>query len=256
MNPSLPLLIKLQGLDLRIMEIKDRQRKTPELIQAAEAPLQEATTRLKHASAEVEALVKERRNNEKDLEIHEAQTEKLKARLPELKTNKEYQAHLFEIEMANKKKGEIEDRILALMERIEQKQQEVKQMQARVAEAERQSAEEKRKLEQQAADFVTELAELDQKHKEVVGLLDSGLLERYTKLKAMRKDLALAPVRNGTCLGCRLQLPPQLIAEVKRSDELQTCTYCHRILYWEGEIPTPAPTSEPSEQDLDLQETT
>jgi predicted nucleic acid-binding Zn-ribbon protein len=256
LNPSLPLLIKLQGLDLRMMEIKDRQRKTPDLIQSAEAPLKEATSRLTQATADVDVLIKERRSNEKDLEAHEAQTEKLRARLTELKTNKEYQAHLFEIEMANKKKGEIEDRILSLMERIEQKQQEVKLLQGRVKEAEGQFADSKRKLEEQSAAFVAELAELDQKHQEIVAALDAGLLERYGKLKAMRKETALAPVQNGTCLGCRLQLPPQLIAEVKRSDELQTCTYCHRILYWEGELPTPAVSSFPSEQDLDLQETT
>ena len=46
----------------------------------------------------------------------------MKSRLSELKSNKEYQAHLFEIEVANKKKGSIEEKILLCMEKIEQLQ--------------------------------------------------------------------------------------------------------------------------------------
>jgi hypothetical protein len=37
------------------------------------------------------------------------------------------------------------------------------------------------------------------------------------------------------CAGCRLQIPPQLVAEVKRSQDLHTCPYCHRMLYWDGD---------------------
>jgi predicted nucleic acid-binding Zn-ribbon protein len=248
LNPQLSSLIELQALDLRILEIKEQDRKIPSILQAAETPLQEARQHLQRATASVETLTKERRDRERDLEAHEAQVGKLK-------TNKEYQAHLFEIEMANKKKGEIEEQILTLMERVEKQQEEAKQAEARASEAERMFAQEKVRLETLAAGLGVELAQLDQKQNQVAGQVDKSLFARYTKLKAGRKDLALAPIRNGICAGCRLQLPPQLVAEVKRSDELQTCTYCHRILYWEGE-PVSAPTAPTSPHDEeDLQET-
>jgi len=236
LNPQLQPLVDLQALDLRIMDIKEKQKKIPHLIETAEAPLRSAAQQLKDMTTSGETLVKERRDRERDLEIHEAQVEKLRARLTELKTNKEYQAHLFEIEMANKKKGEIEEQILTLMERVEKGQQETKQAQTRAKEAERL--------------FV-------QKRSKAGALLDKTILVRYTKLKAARKELAVAPVRDGTCFGCRLQLPPQLVAEVKRSDQLQTCTYCQRILYWDGEpltVPTTTPDSLENAAD-DMQET-
>ncbi|MBI3604235.1 MAG: hypothetical protein HY205_07280 [Nitrospirae bacterium] len=257
MNPQLSPLIELQTLDLRIGEIKEHQRKIPELIDAAEAPLREASRFLKESTAAVELLVKERRERERDLEAHEAQVDKLKTRLTELKTNKEYQAHLFEIEMAGKKRGEFEEQILVLMDRVEQKQQEVKQFQAKVAELERLFTQEKRRLEDTSAAFVSELSQLEQKQGTLTAAVDKSLLARYTKLKATRKELALAPIRNGTCGGCRLQLPPQLVAEVKRSDDVQTCSYCHRILYWEGEVvsPTASPPASLQESEADVGET-
>ncbi|MBM4132246.1 MAG: hypothetical protein FJ245_00620 [Nitrospira sp.] len=236
MNPQLQPLIDLQALDLRMAEIKEQQRKSPELIQAAEAPLKDALNLQQEAKATLEALTKERKDRERDLDAHESQTEKMKTRLSELKTNKEYQAHLFEIEMANKKKGEIEEQILVLMEKIEAKQKDVKDIQIKAAEAERVFAKEQQRLHSLAAELGAELAQLEQRQTAVAAAVDKTLMERYRKLKAMRKDLALVPVRDGICSGCRLQLPPQLIAEVKRKEDLLACSYCHRILYWEGEV--------------------
>jgi hypothetical protein len=137
--------------------------------------------------------------------------------------------------MANKKKSEIEDQILSLMERIEKAQQESKQVQSHLLDAERTFTQEQKKLQALADHSAVELARLEEKRKDVTRVLEKDLLERYNKLKAIRKDLALAPVRSGICFGCRLQLPPQLVAEVKRSDILQTCSYCHRILYCEDD---------------------
>ncbi len=255
MNPQLAPLIELQALDLRMVEIREQQRKTPHLIEAAEAPLREATSLLKEATATVEQLVKERRDRERDLEAHEAQVDKFKAGLTELKTNKEYQARLFEIEMANKRKGEGEEQILLLMEQVEAKQQEVKQAKAKATEAERLFAQEKQRLEATAASLVAELSQLEMKQGEATTKLDRSLLDRYNKLKTTRKDLALAPVRNGICSGCRLQLPPQLVAEVKRSEDLQVCSYCQRILYWEGEPVSATSAPHASLEEDDVEET-
>ena len=132
MKQNLSPLIELQKLDLRIMEINDQRRTIPDRLHAVEAPLREAKQVLHDANAAVETLIKERRAHEKDVEVQEAHTDKMRARLSELKTNKEYQAHLFELQMANKKKSEIEDKVLACMEKIEQLQQTVKEAQAKV----------------------------------------------------------------------------------------------------------------------------
>lgn len=253
MNPQLRPLIDLQVLDLRMAEVKEQQRKLPVLLATAQAPLNDVTKQLTDLTASLEVVTKERRAHEKDLEAHDAQTEKLRARLSELKTNKEYQAHLFEIEMANKKKSEIEEKILVCMEKIEQQQKGITEAQAKKAEADKQFAQEKAALDGQQALLTAELAELEQKHKAIAAGVERGLLARYIKLKASRKEQALAPVRNGICFGCKLQLPPQLVAQVRRSDVLLTCNYCHRILYWEGE-PVPEVTVATSASDKERQD--
>lgn len=235
MNHKLTPLVELQKYDLRMMEIHDLRRKIPDRLHAAEAPLREAAQLLKDTTAELDVLSKERRAHEKDLEVHEAQTDKMKARLSDLKTNKEYQAHLFEIELANKKRGDFEEKILVSMEKIDQLQRTAKDAQEKVKTLEAVFAQEKRVLDEQDQVLAAELAELQARYQRAAVRVDKALLERYNQIKATRKDQALAAVRAGNCAGCRLQIPPQLIAQVKRSEDLHVCPYCRRMLYWEGE---------------------
>jgi predicted nucleic acid-binding Zn-ribbon protein len=244
LNQNLSPLIELQKLDLRIMEIKEQRRKIPARLQAVETPLREAQQQLQEASTSVETFNKERRSHEKDLEAHEAHTEKMKSRLSELKSNKEYQAHLFEIEVANKKKGDIEEKILLCMEKVELVQRTAKEAKEKLSVVEKAFVQEKTAADELEHKLSTELADLEAQQEVRSTHVEKGLLSRYNKIKAARKDQALAEIKEGICSGCRLQLPPQLISEVKRSQDLHTCPYCRRMLYWDGQIPvetTPGP---------------
>jgi predicted nucleic acid-binding Zn-ribbon protein len=255
LNQNLSPLIDLQRLDLRIMEITEQRRRIPERLRAVEAPLREAKQFLQDTSAAVETSVKERRAHEKDVEAQDAHTDKMRARLSELKTNKEYQAHLFELQMANKKKSEIEDKVLACMEKIEQLQQTAKEALEKVRAAEQAFTKEKQVLDDLDSRLSAELAELQSQQRDRSAHVEPGLLARYTKLKAARKDQPLAAIKGGMCAGCRLQIPPQLVAEVKRSQDLHTCPYCHRMLYWDGDGQTDQrPQGQAKPSDLEVGE--
>ncbi|MCE3223048.1 MAG: uncharacterized protein K0S58_1228 [Nitrospira sp.] len=235
LNQQLSPLIELQKIDLRIVELKEQRRKIPARLEIHEAPLREAKRLLQETSASTDALIKERRSHEKDLEAHEDRIGKMKDRAAQLKTNQEYQAHLFEVELANKKKGEIEEKILLAMERIEQTQRTITDAQASLQESEALFTREKATLDEKDRILAAELADLEVNQKQLSGQVEKALLARYNKLKATRKDQALALIKDGICLGCRLHLPPQLVSQVKRGEDVHTCPYCYRILYWEGE---------------------
>jgi len=230
-NSQLQSLINLQKFDLRIFQIQDQLRKAPEHLKAAEAPFQEILTKLQALKNTGESLLKQRRSGDRELATQEEQLLKIRNRLSELKTNKEYQAHLFEIELARKKKDSIEENVLEMMERVEQNEQAVKEVEEQAKEAQKVFEVEKARLETHFANLANELADLEQQQKTLAEMVDKPLLARYNRLKTMRKGYAVAQLRGGACGGCQLQLPPQLVAEVKRGEELLDCSYCHRILY-------------------------
>lgn len=240
MNAQLSLLVQLQQFDQKIHQLEDQRKKIPALIDEARLPLDQAQARLEEINAAIQKASAERRSGEQDLEEQESHVQKLRARLMELKTNKEYQAHLFEIDLANKKKDSIEERVLIAMEEVEAKQKELENVQKLVEEATQTFHHVKAELEKKAKALDQELEEVKAQRELVLPLLDKPLHQRYATLKTTLKVKVVAPVRDSSCGGCQLQVPPQLIAEVKRGDQILSCPYCHRILYAEnsiGEIP-------------------
>ncbi|RMH09381.1 MAG: hypothetical protein D6704_01310 [Nitrospirae bacterium] len=244
MNSQLAHLVELQKLDLKIHDLHEQQRKIPERIRAAQIPLLQATKELEAVTTAVKTLTAERRRNEHELQVQEDHIRKLRSRLMELKTNKEYQAHLFEIELANKKKDALEEKVLLSMEQLELKQKELEDLRNRVKRAEETFGECKIQLETQAQALAHELDELRQRQQALLPLLDKSVYARYMTLKSSLKVLVVAQVREGICQGCLLQLPPQLVAQVKRGDELLSCPFCQRILYWECEAESEAASSQ------------
>jgi len=237
-NLQLQYLINLQKFDLRIFQIQDQLRKAPELLKSAEAPIQDILLKLQTFKNTGETLIKQRRGAERELATQEDQLQKIRNRLSELKTNKEYQAHLFEIELARKKKDALEENVLEIMERVDQNEQTVKELEEQAKEAQKTFDVEKARLETHFANLTNELTDLDRQQKALADMVEKPLLARYNRLKIMRKGYAVAQLRDGACGGCQLQLPPQLVAEVKRGSELLDCSYCHRILYMAHHLET------------------
>jgi hypothetical protein len=237
LKEQLERLIALQEADLRLEELAERKRRIPEMVEAARQPLQAAQTLRDTAKQTFEKAGKDRKACEQALAEQEQAISKLQDRTTkgEIKTNREYQAHLLEIELAKKKRGEIEEQLLILMDEVDAKKKESAQAEAAAKEAERRFEAEKASLEGSVGALEGELAGLSQKRAALTAAIEPSLLKRYEKLRATRKGQALAGVnKDGSCRACRLQVQPQVVAEVKRASSILACSYCHRILYWAG----------------------
>ena len=55
---------------------------------------------------------------------------------------------------------------------------------------------------------------------------------KYSAIR-MKRGLALVPVKNGTCQGCNMNIPPQLFNMIQRGDSIELCGNCNRIIYWD-----------------------
>ena len=54
----------------------------------------------------------------------------------------------------------------------------------------------------------------------------------YARIKARIRDgVAVAEARNRSCTACFMALRPQMMAEIRRGEEVITCDNCGRILY-------------------------
>jgi len=231
-NEQLRLLVTLQEYDNKITEIKSRQKNLPDLIEAASIPLKRAMEEHAKTADELERVNKERRELEQALQDIENTIRKLKSKSLEIKTNKEYQAILKEIALAENEKSEIEEKILLLFDRIDDLKSQMLEKERYKKEKEAEFNKEKKKVEDELDQLAENLKECERQKALLIPKVETGLFEKYTKLMASRRNLAVVPVENEYCLGCHMRIPPQMFAELKKNDKITYCLNCHRILYW------------------------
>ena len=80
-----------------------------------------------------------------------------------------------------------------------------------------------------------ELEECLATQEEIGKNLDPFLMNRFAKISKMNNGSAVVPVINEVCMGCYMNIPPQLFIEVQRAKKMITCPQCSRIIYFEKE---------------------
>ncbi|MEO2054885.1 MAG: C4-type zinc ribbon domain-containing protein [Nitrospira sp.] len=231
MKAQISLLVQIQKMDLNRSQQKNEQDHFPEKLKEAEQPLLEARAACAELKALLERVNKVRKDKEIELQVAEERIPKLKSRLTDLKTNKEYHAHLQEITTAEKDKDNIEEQLLNIMEEGDERKKVLDLKKAAMEVEEKKFNSEKKKLESGIHQVSESAKRLEGEWDSLAGQIDKNLLEDYKRLYSSRRGLAVSPVKGNICGGCHFSLPPQLVAEVKKEEKIITCSYCHRMLY-------------------------
>jgi len=249
MYDQLEKLIRLQELDRETARISQKIAEIEPQIEETRIHLAAAERALEEGKAKVEASRKERRAAEKELEVQIDKRRKFQEQQGKVKTNKEYQALMGELETLKVAETAAEDRILALMEGQAEAERLLPGLTAEVA-RERAAFQEKEKVLRAAeAKLRDELAAAESARGAVVATLEQASLQTYQRIQKLRGNLVVVEAREEFCLGCRTKLPPQQFMEAMSNSTLKACPHCHRILYYVrpeiGASPAPAAEAQP-----------
>lgn len=228
-------LLVIQDRDRRIAELKSESTRIPAEITAAEQRVKAEAARLENAKTELKHIEADRKKLEIDADSKRAQITKYRMQLNLIKSNTEYQALLKEISKTEADIRHIEDGELDFMEKLERLQPELKAEQAQLKDVTAKGETEKADLQKRAKLIEEELVQLRAERERLVAAVDPDVLTRYERLLRSKGDLAIVPIKHGNCGGCHLNIPPQVAHDAKKSDELASCSYCGRILYWQTE---------------------
>jgi hypothetical protein len=70
-----------------------------------------------------------------------------------------------------------------------------------------------------------------QMRKELAATIDGSLMRRYEFILSRRGGMAVVAVRDGTCQGCHMHVPPQLFNQILKGEEVFACPSCNRLLF-------------------------
>jgi uncharacterized protein len=234
LRKHMPKLIALQVLDVKIQEMERVKEEIPQRIARLEETVRKEEEKVTLERTEIEKLQKERRKKEKELEEEVEKVKKTEARMFEIKTNKEYQAVLKEIEGSKKLNRQREEEILEILERYEEMQKNLLQDEKNLETQKKEWQQQIRELTDQAASFAREMAQEMQKREEKEKEIPSDLLNKYHMLLGRRQGIAVTRVANGVCQACHMNLRPQLYIELQKQESLVICPNCSRILFYDN----------------------
>jgi predicted nucleic acid-binding Zn-ribbon protein len=241
-NEQLRLLVELQHLDTFIISIRKEINNLPHKNSHKKSDLNAVYSSYETFQKNILSLEKLKRDKERSIEELDMKIKKIKDRASEIKTNKEYQAHIKEIEGMQKELNLAEDELLNIMVLLDEKRKAAEIEKAKVADEEKRfkEIEDKIQIEKNIAEEKLEL--LMKKRKEITDKIDKDNYKIYMNVLKNCNGQAVVEVLNEICKGCNLHIPPQQYVEIKSNKEITLCPQCRRILYYNkpAEIAVPA----------------
>jgi hypothetical protein len=235
MKEKIDALIEFQTLETEVARLSHSLEKIPQSIEALDALFLDLKGKLSEQSDRVAQLKKTYRSQEREVEAILERIKKSRAKMDAVKTNKEYQSILLEIEEQEQKQSEIEDEMLMELDAIESEQGALSTLKDEMSELEKTVALRKAAIQREADEVSQALETTKGRRDEQHECVDAKMLELYNRVKLQVGAVALVPVTNAVCKGCHLTIPPQMYNELQRQDSLKFCPHCHRMIYWLAE---------------------
>lgn len=246
MLADLERLIALQHIETERASVARTVHDIPQRQAELDARANGARASVDAAKARHASLSTDRRNAEKEMATAEARLAKFRDQQSAVKTNKEYQAMLHEIENGKNDVDKWQEQVLIKMDEVDAAALSLKEAEAALKTAEAEISAAVKVLDQERTMAEARLAALDAERGALTAQIeDARALIIFDGLVKSRKTAAMSQAIDGLCIECRVRLRPQVFAEVRRNDQIRQCDNCQRILYYIPPPPTAAPSDPP-----------
>lgn len=231
LKSQLSNLIQLQSVDTQIYSLNEEKTAKPDEFKVLEASFEEKKQNLAVLEKKLLDYQKQKKEHELELGSKEESARKLQTQLYSLKTNKEYHAMLGQINDAKADASLIEDKILKAMEDIDRAKIDVENEKKNLQEEEKIFNGKKKEIEGRIKEIDESILKLQAQRKQIMPDIDPKILSQYERILKSRDGLAIVLVKDDSCQGCNMCVPPQVINLIKMYESIVTCGICNRMLY-------------------------
>lgn len=236
MKAELAQLIALQKIDTNIRTLQTEIESIPDRRAEIEKEFDQRAFEIRALEQKKEAAFHEKARLEKEIFEQKQRAERAERNQMAAKKTDEYTAAIREADAAYKQISAFETTILEQMEAFDGAENELKErapeveklredMQARFAQFDEQVTRQQKELDEARAE-----------RERLMKDLPKPMASMFNRISARIRDgVAVARAHNGACTACFMALRPQIMADVRRGNEVITCDNCNRILYYEPE---------------------
>jgi len=233
---ELAQLIALQNADTNIKKLQVEIESIPHRRAEIEKEFDQRAFEIRALEERRDAAFHERARLEKEIFDQKQRAERADRNLMAAKKPDEYTAAIREADAARKQISAFETQELEQMEIFDQAEKELKERAPEVQRLGADMEERFKAFDEQARAQQQQLEAARAERERLVNELPKATSSLYKRISARIRDgVAMAEARNGACMACYMSLRPQVMADVRRGEEVITCDNCNRILYYAPE---------------------
>ena len=232
---EMDVLIRLQANEDSKNKIKLFLNKIPEQIALLDQQLADEEQQMNDRVSLWEAQKKQYRDCEAEIKQRQENIRKSDQKLMSIKSNKEYQAVLTEIEDLKRQIAKLEDSMIKLLFDQEEAEKHLADDRNAWEEEKSRLKEEKQALDEERRREETRLSALDEEWHKIAENASRPLLDKFLEVRGrVSGGKAVAEVRDYVCQGCFMNIPAQMYNELHTTNILRFCPFCNRIIFVNG----------------------
>jgi predicted nucleic acid-binding Zn-ribbon protein len=229
---QIEILASLQTVD---REIKQQNRLKQGLLGELQTREQELQAKKREVALLTAAFAeKEKLRREKDRVFQDDSKKAVdkRMRMNRIKNVKELQALQREIDQTRASNGELEEELIKIMVDIDAIKTNVKAKEDEMAKMQEEWQQKQQEMAAAICDIDQAVSDAASRRQRIASQVTGELISRYEMIFSRRGGTAVVEVAGGICQGCHMNIPPQLWNEIIKSDKVQHCPSCQRILYY------------------------
>lgn len=236
MNSDLELLLQLQVIDYDIGELERSKEYLPDMIENLTREVAESKEKLDTAKTQLDESRSRQKQIELEIATREASLQKYQQQMMSIKTNKEYDALVAEIDAIKNTISSHETELLQTIERSDALAKQIDELNARREQIEENNDKQLKILREKIATIGEKMSEKEGSRNQIISSIPRPTLSAYERVRRGRGGQAVVAVKKRACGSCFKALTPKKVQDVKRGDRIFTCDHCGALMYWDDEV--------------------
>ena len=231
MREQIEILATLQNVDREIREKNAVKQEILAKLQIKEKEIEAKKQEIALVAAAYAEKEKERQEKDRILQEEGKKAMDKRMRMNRIKNSKELQALQREIDQIKQANNDLEEELIKVFEEIDRLKAELKSKEEEAILMQEQWHETQQEMQTKISGIDQLVSEACTLRKTIASQIAADLMSRYELIFARRGGFAVVEVSGGICQGCYMNIPPQLWNEIIKSEKINLCPSCQRILY-------------------------
>lgn len=232
MLSDLEILLKLQVIDYDLGELERSKEYLPDMMENLRREMEESAEKFSTTDHDLTDAQVTQKSLELEIDSKRVDLEKLKTQMMSIKTNKEYDALISQIDSVKESISDKETVVLELIDSVESLSGNIDDYKKNADSTKEQNEKQLAILQEKMDSVGSKIMKKDGERKIITEKLPKRTISVYERVRKSRGGDVVVSVKKRACGACFKALPPHRIQEIKRADQIITCDNCGRLLVW------------------------